>query len=177
MKKIFIVLFAFGTLLAGNYNKTLTTLHAKIFHKIILLDKDLKTKVVDGHVIIHILYEESDYYDAKNFRDLIKKFIEIKYPYPSKIKLVEYKNIQKIKTSTALFLLDSSKKSIREAVEVSKKLKVISYSYNPDFLELGVVLSLDVGKTIKPYINFNSVKENQLRFNPIIIRISKGYNQ
>ena len=143
------------------------------------MDYDLKTKVVNDTVFISIFYNQSDYKNAK----LFKQNIETKYEdglseYALSIELVLYseKNIDNLK-SNLYYLFPANKQEIQKVLKVARKTKALTFSYNEDDLKYGVMSSVLIASKVKPILNLDAVKSNDITLRPILLKISKIYKK
>ena len=182
-KVIIILLIGVGSLYGWHHNKTLFEIQSKIYPKLVLMDKDYKTKLVrtgsqkdDLSIVLTILTTKKDIETAKEFKNLIQK----KYNYtlrrtPLKVKILQYENLNNKTKTTSLFLLESDEEDIKKAVEYAKHHSILTFSYNEKNLKHGVMMSLFIGKSVKPYINKSAIKNNNINLDPMLIGISEIY--
>jgi hypothetical protein len=117
------------------------------------------------------------YKDAK----LLKKQINSRYAngiksFSIETKLYTYSDINRI-DANIYYLFPSSKKSIQKAVQKAQSNKAITFSYLKEYLEYGVMISIDVSKKIKPILNLTAIKDNNIMMRPILLDISTIYTK
>ena len=157
MKKTVLLLLMLVNLLYGmNYNELLLKTQASIFPKIMLLDKKLNEKLVDGKIIYTIVYEKNDFSIAQE----VGQFIDAKYRghfdgYNYEINLVEFSNLSTKTKASAIYMLNSDK-SIKKVADIAKEKGIIAFSYDINNLKHGLLFSLMLEKSTVLYIN----KEN-----------------
>ena len=141
------------------------------------MDYDLKTKINKNTIFITLFYNQSDYKSAQS----LKQNIETKYEdglgkYSLSIKLVLYseKNIDNL-NSNLYYLFPATKKEIQEVLKVAKKTKALTFSYNDDDLKYGVMSSVLIATKVKPILNLDAIKSNDITLRPILLKISKIY--
>jgi len=143
------------------------------------MDYDLKTKINKNTIFITLFYNQSDYKSAQS----LKQNIETKYEdglgkYSLSIKLVLYseKNIDNL-NSNLYYLFPATKKEIQEVLKVAKKTKALTFSYNDDDLKYGVMSSVLIATKVKPILNLDAIKSNDITLRPILLKISKIYTK
>jgi len=165
MKKIILLFFIFINSLYGfSYNDILLKAQASIFPKIILLDKKVSNKLVDGKIIYTIVYEKDDYNTALE----INKFIDASYNghfngYAYKINLVEFSDLSNETQATAIYTLNSDK-YIKKVAEVAKQKGVITFAYDINNLKNGLLFSLMLEKSSVLYLNKESLYNQAISF-------------
>lgn len=174
MKKTLLLLFMFINLAYGyTYDNLLLKAQASIFPKIIMLDKKLESKLVDGKIIYTIVYEKDDYETALE----VEKFIDEKYnghfnDYLYKINLVEFSNLSKETKTSAIYSLNSEKQ-IKKVAEVAQQKGVVTFSYDIDNLKNGLLFSLVLEKSTVLYCNKNNLHSQDISFVDSLYRIVK----
>ena len=133
MKKIILLFFVFVNLAYGyNYDDVLLKAQASIFPKIMLLDKKLEDKLVDGKIIYTIVYDKNDYKTALE----IQNFIDTRYKgrfdkYVYKINLVKFSDLSSETQASAIYALNSDK-NIKKVAKFARKKGIVTFSYNID---------------------------------------------
>lgn len=174
MKKIVLLFFVFVNLAYSyTYDNLLLKAQASIFPKIIMLDKKLESKLVDGKIIYTIVYEKDDYETAVE----IEKFIDAKYngrfnDYAYKINLVEFSHLSKETQTSAIYSLNSEKQ-IKKVVEIAEQKGVVTFSYDIDNLKNGLLFSLVLEKSTVLYCNKNNLYSQNISFVDSLYRIVK----
>ncbi|MCK9473567.1 hypothetical protein [Sulfurimonas sp.] len=165
MKKIALLFFILVSYVYGyTYNKLLLKAQASIFPKIIMLDKKLYEKLVDGKIVYTIVYEKNDYYTASE----IGRFIEANYKnastkYAYKINLVEFSEFSSETEATAIYVLNSNNQ-VQELVDYAKKKGIITFAYDINYLKSGFLFSLMLEKSAVIYLNKDNLNSNKIDF-------------
>ena len=173
IKKLFLLCLLFiSNLSALEYDATILELEAKLFPKMILLSDTLHKK--NGTLSIYIITQEIDIKSAEYFQDLILT------NYPKKISgkkiEVSIKEFTKFKKNPdAIIVLDHSEERLTKIALWANSNKIISLAYDPYYMSYGLLASLYIGKTIKPYINSTTMKKYNFSFNPYLLKLSKFY--
>jgi len=143
------------------------------------MDYDLKSKIDNNIIFITIFYNQNDYKSAKS----IKQDMETKYEdglskYSLSIELVLYsdKDIDNL-NSNLYYLFPADKDDIEKVLKVAKKTKALTFSYNEDDLKYGVMSSVLIASKVKPILNLDAIKLNNITFRPILLKISKIYKK
>lgn len=178
--KIFIsILLLSSCLFSKTLNNSLINIHATIMPKVLLLEHGIEKKIKDNHINITIAYEDNNYKDMK----FLKRSIESKYPngisgYKIKIDLINYKTFKKCNPNTnILYIFPSSNNNIRKMINEYKKCNAITFASDKKYLKLNAMISIDVGKDVKPIVNLNAVKNSGISFRPVLLSISKVYQE
>lgn len=174
MKKIVLLSLIFANLAYGfSYNDILLKAQASIFPKIILLDKKLKNKLVNGEIVYTIVYEKIDYFTALE----ISSFIEKNYKgyfggHPYKINLVQFSDISTQSQASVIHVLNSNT-NIEKVAEIAKKKRIITFSYDIDNLKNGLLFSLMLEKSTVIYINKENLYTKDIEFVDSLYQIVK----
>jgi len=172
MKTILTLLLFVSVMLASNINNSLLKVHATLLPKLYLMDYNFKSKLIDNTIKITIMYKSNDYKSAQS----LKNKIYARYPdgiqsYKIDVKLIKYHQLNQQK-SNIFYLFPASDEEIKFAVGVAKKDKAFTFSYLRNDLNHGVMMSLSVKKNVKPILNLNASKTNNISLRPVLIDIS-----
>jgi hypothetical protein len=148
-------------------------IYAKIAPRIVLMTKSIKVDK-SKKIYITIVYEDGDE-DSVN---QLKLYINKNYPNGLKnrlfnIKTVTYSNFKNAPKNSFIFLFDTHTSNIEKVVKYSMDNKIITMSYSSKYLNNRVLLSLHVGKSLKPYINIKAAKDSGIIFKNNLIAVSK----
>ena len=174
MKRIVFIYLTLVTLAFGhNYDEVLLKAQASIFPKIILLDKKVEDKLIDGKIVFTIVYDESDFQTALEISD----FIDSKYKgflgkFPYVISLVESSSFSKRTKATAVYILNLEK-SVNKIVDIAKEEGVISFSYDIMDLNKGVMFSLILEKSTVLYLKRETLLTKKIDFVDALLQIVK----
>ncbi len=174
MKKITLLLLALITILqAYSYDDVLLKAQASIFPKIMLLDKKIEEKLIDGEIIYTIVYDQQDHDTAKE----IKKFIDEnnngffdKYAY--KINLVKSSELSSLTQTSAIYALITSQNS-KKIANIAKEKGIISFSYDINDLKNGFLFSLMLEKSAVLYLNKANLYTNKVDFVVSLLQMVK----
>ena len=157
-------------LFAINYNSTILELEAKLFPKMILLNENINKKI--NNLTIYILSEEIDVYVAVE----LKEAIEANYPDKISGKFIKV-SIKKFNTfenlPDAVIVLNHNEEELSEIALWANEHGVISLGYDPSYMEYGILGSLYIGKSTKPYFNAKKILQYGFIFNTNLLKISK----
>jgi len=175
MRYIFLLSFLISFSFAFSINDSLLKIHAVLLPKIYLMDYNFKNKIKDNTITIAILY------DANSYRNAVSLDEKIKDRYKNKIQDYNVKTVllpyNKVSTFNAnlYYLFPSNIKNIKRTVKKAKEVKALTFSYLNNDLKDGIVLSLEIGKKVKPIINLNAAKSADITFRPVLLKISNIY--
>jgi hypothetical protein len=171
MKKILtLLLLASLQLFATQYNSTVFDIEAKLFPKMVMLSRDLDQE--DKYLDLYILTQERDEHYAQEF----KSAIETNYTHELRNKIVrvsikQFQNLKKL--PDAVIVLQHSPKELEEIALWANTHKIISLAYDPSYMDYGILGSLYIGITTKPYLNKEIIKKYRFSFNPYLLELSK----
>jgi hypothetical protein len=146
--------------------------------KVLLLEKNIEQKLKNNTINITLVYEKNNYKDMKYLTQEIRR----EYPngisgYNIKIVQQEYGLINKCDPNIdILYIFPSSKDNIKNLIQIYSRCKAITFASNKEYLKEGAMISIDVGKTVKPIVNLVAVKNSGITFKPVLLSISKVYN-
>jgi len=179
MKVIISILLLVSFLFSKTLNNSLLDIHATIMPKVLLLEHGVEKKIKDNKINITIAYEDNNYKDMK----FLKTSIESKYPkgisgYEIVIDLINYNNFQKCKKNTnILYIFPSSEQNVIYLINAYKECDAITFASIKKYLKFDAMISIDVGKKVKPIVNLNAVKNSGISFKPVLLSISKVYQE
>ena len=175
MKHILLFIFLTISVFGLTINDSLLKVHAALLPKICLMDYKFKDKLKDNTIAISILYDRNNYNSAKDF----KNKIDMKYQngiktYKVEVKLVSYNSVDN-SSANIYYLFPTNNYKIHKVISKANSLKALTFSYLEDYLEKGVMISIYMGSKVKPILNLDAVKLNDVSFRPILLKISKIY--
>jgi hypothetical protein len=165
MKKIlFLYLTLINIAFGYNYDDVVLKAQASIFPKIILLDKKIEDKLIDGKIVYTIVYDKTDYFTALSVEEFINKNFQGHLgAYDYKINLVDLENFsQEIQTS-AIYVLNSQE-HIENIATIAQQKGVISFSYDINNLKKGLMFSLVIEKSTMLYLKKENLYTNKIDF-------------
>lgn len=178
MKKLIIMLSLLIplTLLGGYYDTPLLQIGAKLFPKITLIEKGTQERIQTS---IHLVIAASPTYqeNARTF----SKMLQTQYPeginnFPLRITITTPKEALQIKNTHAIILMmPPEDPQTRSLIEHSYENKILTFCFDPALLKSGVLLSLYIGKNVKPYLNITALKEGRYTFEYSFIKLSTFY--
>ncbi|MBN2816701.1 MAG: hypothetical protein JXQ67_08455 [Campylobacterales bacterium] len=165
-------LFLHIQLFASHYNSTILELEAKIFPKMLMLCENLAD--LNRSVHISIIVQEQD----KHYAQELKTAIDTHYKQGLMDKRIEV-SINQFQTLThkpeAVIIFHHAQKEVEEIAQWANTHKIVSFAYEPSYLEYGVLASIYLGASTKPYINTKTLKEYNFIINPYLLKLSKLY--
>jgi len=161
---------------ATNYDDDTFTIFSKIMPRFVMMSNQ-KQNLKDT-LEICILHDNIDTATAL----LLIDKINTNYPngiknYTINLRQSSYAEIEKCKDTQLIFMLNSNKTNINDALEFSNKYHVLTMSYDAKLLEDGVQISLFMGRKVLPYINMQAINANKIELDNILLRVSKIYYQ
>jgi len=157
-------------LFAVHYNSTVLELEAKLFPKMILLSEEIDKE--SQYLEIYIIAKEIDTRSAQDMKKSIKS------NYPDKImgkeivvSIKQFKDFAAI--PDAIIVLHHDKKELTKIALWANENRVISLAYDPSYMKHGILASIYVGKSTKPYLNAKIIQKYGFIFNPYLLKLSK----
>ena len=177
MRYFLSIIFIVTNLYTSTLNNTLLEIHATLIPKILLLQNNIKQNINDQTINITIVYDQNNYKDMKFLKQAIKtKFPDGVSGYKIDIKTTEYESFKKCYNNTHLvYMLPSSRENIEMIVKAHKAYKVVTFAYDKKYLSSDVMFSVHLDREVKPIINLKAVKSSGISFRPILLSISKVY--
>jgi len=177
VKKTFLLFLFFGTLVYGyHYDDLLLKAQASIFPKIMLLDKKLKNKLIDGKIIYTVVYDKNDYRSALNVSDFIDENHKGHFDkYEYQVNLVEFTDLSDETQASAIYALNSNQ-YIEKVAEIAKKKGIIAFAYDISNLKNGFLFSLMLEKSAVLYLNKENLYTQQVDFVESLFQIVKFLN-
>jgi len=165
MKKILFLYFTLLSFVFGyNYDEVLLKAQASIFPKIILLDKKIENKLIDGKIVYTIVYDKTDYYTALSIEKYINKNFNGKLDkYNYKINLVDFKDFSEQTEASAIYVLNLNE-HIEKIATVASNKGVISFSYDINNLKRGLMFSLVIEKSTVLYLEKENLHTTKVEF-------------
>ncbi|MDQ7068682.1 MAG: YfiR/HmsC family protein [Sulfurimonas sp.] len=175
MKAILLLLTLSFSVFALSINDSLLKVHATLVPKIYLMDYKFKDKIHNNTISIAILYQQKEYRSAKK----LKKLIESKYKdglnsYKVEAKLVNYSNTN-LAEANVYYLFPAKKSNIKKAIRRASIDNSLTFAYQKEDLQYGVMISVDISKRIKPLLNLEAISMNNITLRPVLIKISTIY--
>ena len=76
-----------------------------------------------------------------------------------------------------LFVFNAPPETVSAALASFTSFRPLVAAYDPRLLSAGADVSLFVGRSVKPYLNLESLKDKGIRLEAIILQVSKIYGQ
>ena len=174
MKKIISSYLLLVSLAYGyEYSDVLLKAQASIFPKIMLLDKKIEDKLINGQIVYTIAYDQDDYNTAVE----IRKFIDINHEghfdeYSYKINLVEFSDISVKTEASAIYVLNSDK-NIKKVAQIAREKGIVAFSYDINNLKKGLLFSLMLEKSTVLYLNKENLYSQKVDFIDSLLQMVK----
>ncbi len=177
IRRVLLSFLLLSTLLnAKQYDSNIIAIEAKLFPKIALLEYHIKQNPSKELSII-ILAKEIDFNIAEDF----KTKIESNYPNRIGGKKVTV-NISQFNNSNTdqadvVIVLSHKNKELQKIASWANKNKIVSFAYDPSYLDYNLLASIYIGKSTKPYLNRKIIKEYNFIFDSYLLQLSKFKNE
>jgi len=174
MKKIlFLYLVLVNIAFGYSYDDLLLKAQASIFPKIVTLDKKIDEKLIDGKIVYTIIYDETDYITASS----IKKFINDNFQghldtYEYEINLVNFSNFSEQTETSAIYVLNL-RDHIEKIAAIAIKKGIVSFSYDINNLNKGLMFSLVIEKSTVIYLKKENLYTSKIDFVDALLQMVK----
>jgi hypothetical protein len=174
MKKIFFIYLTLTTIVFGyNYDDVILKAQASIFPKVLLLDKRIESKLINGKIVYTIIYDDSDYLTALSIEKLINKNFKgqlDKYEYS--VNLIDYRNFTDKIATSAIYVLNLNK-HIKKIAKIANEKGIISFSYDINNLKKGLMFSLVIEKYTILYLKREILLIEKIEFVDALLQMVK----
>lgn len=161
---------------AAGYDGTLLKAHARLLPKIMLLDKNLDRKLINGKVKIVVVTESRDMQAAVEFRNgVVEAYQGRLMQLPLEIEIVDAGALDLSRSASAFYLLSLSDEQMLKAVRLAKKEGIISFAYNLASLSEGALMSVRVEVKTVIYFNRSAWQAESIPFRPEFFKVVRAY--
>ncbi len=145
--------------------------------KVIMLEKDIEKKIKNKTIHIAIAYEQSNYKDMKYLiQEILREHPDGISGYNIRISLIKYSEFKESDSNTnMLYMFPSSKDNLEKLTKAYYSSKAITFASNKEYLKYNAMISIDVGKKVKPIVNLVAIKNSGIKFKPVLLSISKVF--
>lgn len=173
--KVLLILLLFSLEIFGyEDNPLLLRAQATVFPKIILLDKDIKSKVLDNKISLNIIHNEEETESAQYLKEMIdKKYKGALGLYDFVVELTNITKDEDIKDSTSYYFLNLIEESKKNILSKAKERNKICFGYSNDDFNKGILISLLLKEKTYIYLNKEVLSEYNMKFVPIFYKIVK----
>lgn len=154
--------------------------HAALLPKTVLMDYQFQEKLVDNKIVIGIFYQS---HLQNKAADALKEMLILKYPegingYALDIQLIRYDKLDAAKERlTFYYLFPAEDETIRSVLKKAAKDNAMTFTYNYEDLRLGAMMSVRIAKQVKPVINIDAIKNENISLRPLLLQIAEIYYQ
>ena len=164
MRTLILILMLSSLVFGFNYNDVLLKAQISIFPRILLLDKEIESKLVDGKIVFTVVYEDRDYDTALDIAKKIEESYKGKFEkYEYIINTVKFSNLNNETQATAFYTLNSLN-NIAKVANIAKEKGIVAFSYDTNNLQEGLLFSLVFEKSTIIYLNKESLVANKIDF-------------
>ncbi len=150
------------------YDTLLVQTHARLASKLLMASGAVEKR---ERASICLLFERAD----EEIADVFVSEILDDYKSLDIVKIDYSSQLQRCNSSQLLFLLNTKTQNIESVVEYAKKRSKLTMSYDSSYLKFGVILSLHIGRSVKPYINFKSANVSGVQLGNALKRVAKPW--
>ncbi len=154
-------------LLVAQIDTNLIQIEAKLFPKILFLDKDLEKKLINNKIVIHILTQPK----YQKTAELFHKLLHHKTIFNKEILVKIYIKNPPVKPTAYIIVAESE--YIQKHFSNLVKNRII-FSALPKTIAYGMV-SIAIDHKVYPLINPKNIKAAHITFYPILFKVAKFY--
>lgn len=164
------------SLLAYRYEPVLLKTQAKLAPRLLMMTKGIAYSAPNRFGIC-IVHEAGEKDVAAQVKQTLLAYYPSGWQYHSmRIVIAEYGAVKEQCADTeVLFMLNGSEERVREMVSFATKTRKLTIAYDNRYLADGVLVSLHVGRSLRPYLNLNQAKAAELYFDSALKRVAKFY--
>ncbi|WP_455756266.1 hypothetical protein [Sulfurimonas sp.] len=171
MRTLILILMLSSLAFGFNYNDVLLKAQISIFPRILLLDKKIESKLVDGKIVFTVVYEDRDHDTALDIAKKIEESYKGKFEkYEYIINTMKFSDLNNETQATAFYTLNSSN-NISKVANIAKEKGVVAFAYDTNNLKEGLLFSLVFEKSTTLYLNKDSLVANKIDFDDSLYRI------
>jgi len=169
---IFIPFFLWGT----TYDSTLLQIGAKLFPKVILMEKGT-TDRIQSVVNLVIVTVPANKEAAQRLSGMIERqYGGILSNHSLDVSVVSPKEALSLKNVHGFILLmDADESILPTLLEHAHQNKILTFSFDSDIMKKGSAVSLYIGRSVKPYINLTTLKQVPFTFEYGFLKLSQPY--
>lgn len=175
--KISILITLVPFLLWGTtYDPTLLQIGAKIFPKVVLMEKGTNERI-QSTINLVIVSAPSNKEAAQRLSEMIERqYSGTLSNHPLALTIVSPKEALEIKNAHGFILLmEPDDDMLSRLLEYANNRKILTFSIDPSLLQKGVAVSLYIGRSVKPYINLTTLKQVPFTFEYGFLKLSQSY--
>lgn len=158
------------------YDSTLLHIGAKLFPKIVLMEKGTKERI-QSSINFDIVATGSNKETAQRLSEIIERqYGGVLSNYSLNISIISPKEVFEVKNVHGFILLmDADDSMLSLVLEHAYKNKTLTFCFDPVLLQKGAAISLYIGRSVKPYINLNILKHVPFTFEFGFLNLSQPY--
>jgi hypothetical protein len=163
---------------AAGLSDDLLRIHANLLPKTVLMDYNFKQKLVGKTILIDIVCRKSNRYYAQKLQLYIfEKYTNGIGDLPVDVQIIDYADSQQLQKPASLYyFLSAAPEQIQQALKYVPDNRLV-FTYDPQSLQYGAHIGLHIGRHIKPVINVDALKADNITLRPALVRISHLYYQ
>jgi len=182
--RIFTVLFLFILLLptplvrAAGLSDDLLRIHANLLPKTVLMDYNFEQKLDGRTILIDIICRKSNWYYAQKLKQyILEKYVNGIGDLPVEVQIRDYADTALLQKPASLYyFLSAAPEQIRQTLKYVPDNRLV-FVYDPQSLQYGAHIGLHIGRHIKPVINVDALKADNITLRPALVKISDLYYQ
>ncbi len=175
MKLLLIFLITISVSFGTTINSSILKIHATIVPKLYLMDYSYREKTKNDMITIALIYTKIDYKNAL----LLKNKIDYKYSkglksYKVRTVVIPYEKVDSC-NANIYYTFPSKFENIKKVIRQADENEALTFAYLENDLKYGIMISLNIGKKVKPVLNLDAIRLYNISFRPILLDISSIY--
>jgi hypothetical protein len=139
-----------------------------------MADKQLEDKTIFKTIYFTILYDEIDLNIALKFKKMVMQNYQNLNEYQVSVNLLNYQDfVPNKKLSTAYFFLLGDEKQIQSVATNITQNGRLSFCYNNEYLDYGILFGLEVTSKVSLNLNINQLKKSKIELENSILKVVK----
>jgi hypothetical protein len=172
--KLLLMPFFVQAAMADTVDFDLLKLHAKVLPRVLQMSLPAKAERLPR--ILCLMYEPMDSGSASVLAEFLEKSAATASGPSFVLRNVTYAQMQECADSQALFLFETSASTLKQVLQMVKGRSIFVAAYSEHMLKEGADYSLHIGRTVKPYLNLQTLSRKGISVAPVLLRISKLYD-
>lgn len=166
-----------ANLLAGEKEGSLLAIQAKLYPRIILFDKEFRTKTDRGTIVFAVVTQHDDY-QARIFAEMVAK----QYPdgvkgMPLRVEVLRPDQLRQAPVVTAVYLFQLEEGAYREMAGYVNEKGIASFAYDVKGLSRGALVTLKVAAKTRPMVNKKALGESGVTLSGGFLGLSEIYQE
>ena len=171
---IILLMLHMSASMSGEYDPLLLRAQASIFPKIMLLDKEIKQKMVNNEYRIKIVTNKNETEGAEQLKLLIEEKYKSKLAGMAlNVQVITGDELQNIELGTAYIVMQVDHDTYQNVISYASKKNRIVFGYNYTDFQYDTLISLLLKEKTYIYLNKPAIQMYDVKFTPVFYKIVK----